>query len=170
VARRLARVSLDGIEILDVARVLDNDRALGRVITESETIAQLPVGTDVGAALARFAGDEPLKLLRESEKAIARTVDVRKTLRSLSPFEDGEARLRLGWTDGPMISFSVSVSNEGSAKPSEVVTTLFGLDIAQKTDLARRALWGDERTDPLRVSELRRRPVVARPAAAAAAP
>ena len=126
VARRLARVSLDGIEILDVARVLDNDRALGRVITESETIAQLPVGTDVAAALARFAGDEPLKLLRESEKAIARTVDVRKTLRSLSLFEDAEARRRLGWTDGPMISFSVSVSNEGSAKPSEVVTTLFG--------------------------------------------
>jgi radical SAM-linked protein len=170
VARRLARVSLDGIEILDVARVLDNDRALGRVITESETIAQLPVGTDVAAALARFAGDEPLKLLRESEKAIARTVDVRKTLRSLSPFEDAEARRRLGWNDGPMISFSVSVSNEGSAKPSEVVTTLFGLEIAQRTDLARRALWGDERTDPLGVSELRLRAVVARPAAAAAAP
>jgi radical SAM family uncharacterized protein/radical SAM-linked protein len=170
VARRLARVSLDGIEILDVARLLENDRALGRVITESEIIAQLPVDTDVAAALARFAGDEPLRLLRESEKAIERTVDVRKTLRSLSLFEDAEARRRLGWTDGPMISFAVSVSNEGSAKPSEVVTTLFGLQIAQKTDLARLALWGDDRTDPLRVSELRRRTVVARPAAAAAAP
>ena len=170
VARRLARVSLDGIDILEVARVLDNDRALGRVITESETIAQLPVGTDVAAALARFAGDEPLRILRESDKAIARTVDVRKTLRSLSLFEDAEARRRLGWADGPMISFAVSVSNEGSAKPIEVVTTLFGAEIAQKTDLARLALWGDERIDPLCVSELRRRPVVARPVAAAAAP
>src|SRR4051812_10613594 len=119
VARRLGRVSLDGIEILEVARVLENDRALGRVITESEIIAQLPVGTDVAAALARFAGDEPLRLLRESEKAIARTVDVRKTLRSFSPVEDAEVRRRLGWADGPMVSFSVSVSNEGSAKPSE---------------------------------------------------
>ncbi len=37
------------------------------------------------------------------------------------------------------------------------MTTLFGAEIAQKTDLARLALWGDARTDPLRVSELRRR-------------
>ena len=96
--RRLRRVSLDGIDILEVARVLDNDRTLGRVITESETVARLPVGTDLGAALARFGGDEPLKVLRESDKAIARTVDVRKTLRSLSLFEDAgdPAPARLG--------------------------------------------------------------------------
>ena len=91
-------------------------------------------------------------------------------MRSFSLCEDAEARRRLGWAEGPMVSFSVSVSNEGSAKPSEVVTALFGVEIAQKTDLARRALWGDDRTDPLRVSELRRPTVVARPAAAAAAP
>ena len=103
VVRRLGRVSLDGIDILEVARLLDNDRALGRVITESESIARLPVGTDSAAALARFAGDEPLKILRESDKAIARIVDVRKTLRSLSVCEDAEARRRLGWADGPMI-------------------------------------------------------------------
>jgi radical SAM family uncharacterized protein/radical SAM-linked protein len=157
-ARRLARVTLEGIEIREVARVLDGERALGRVITEAEFIARLPAGVDAASGLGRRAGDEPLMIRRESDKGIARTVDVRKTLRSLAAFEDAEARRRLGWSAGAMISFSVSVSNEGSARPSEVVAALFGADVAAETDLARLALWGDDRTDPLHPPELRAHP------------
>jgi len=174
VARRLARVSLEGIEILDVARVGEGDRALGRVLTESEMIARLPAGVDVDAALARFAGGEPLTVRRESDKGIARTVDVRRSLRRCERFEDAAARRRLGWDEGAMIAFGVSVTNEGSARPGEVVTALCGAEAAEAADLARLALWGDERVDPLRIAELRRRVVggapQARPGAAAAAP
>jgi radical SAM-linked protein len=173
VARRLRRVSLEGIEILEVARVGEGDRALGRVITESETIARLPAGVDASTGLARLAGDEPLVVRRESQKenaGIARTVDVRRTLRTLALREDAEVRRRLGWTEGALISFSVSVSHEGSARPIEVLTALYGADVAVQTDLARLALWGDDRTDPLRVAELRRRAAGVREVAAAAAP
>jgi radical SAM-linked protein len=173
VARRLRRVSLEGIEILDVARVGEGDRALGRVITESETIARLPAGVDASAGLARLAGDEPLVVRRESQKesaGIARTVDVRRTLRTLALREDAEVRRRLGWTDGSLISFSVSVSHEGSARPIEVLTALYGADVAAETDLARLALWGDDRIDPLRVADLARRGAGVRAVVAAAAP
>ncbi len=148
-------MTLDGIEILEAARVLDNERALGRVITEAEFIARLPAGVTAATGLGRRAGDEALLIRRESDKGIARTVDVRKTLRSLAAFEDADARRRLGWTDGAMISFSVSTSNEGSARPSEVVAALYGAEVAAETDLARLGLWGEGgtgesgRTDPL---------------------
>jgi radical SAM family uncharacterized protein/radical SAM-linked protein len=159
VARRLRRVSLEGIEILDVVRVGEGERALGRVITESEIVARLPPGVDADAGLARFAGDEPLVVRRESQKdtgGIARTVDVRRTLRSLALREDAEIRRRLGFGDGALVSFSVSVSQEGNARPIEVLTALYGVEVAQATDLARLALWGEDRADPLRVPELRR--------------
>jgi len=156
-ARRLARVSLEGIEILDVARLGESDRALGRVLTASEMIARLPAGAEVAAGLARFAGEAPLTVRRESDKGIARTVDVRRSLRRLALFEDASVRRRLGWEEGAMVAFGVSVTNEGSARPAEVVTALFGAEVAAAADLARLALWGDDGVDPLRVADLRRR-------------
>ncbi|HVV52197.1 MAG TPA: TIGR03936 family radical SAM-associated protein, partial [Polyangia bacterium] len=173
VARRLARVSLEGIEILAVARVGDGDRALGRVLTESEIIARLPAGTDVAAGLARFAGAEPLIARRESDKGIARTVDVRRSLLRVGALEDASARRRLGWdAGGETVAFSVSVSNEGSARPVEVLAALWGAEAAEAADLARLALWAEERVDPLGIAELRRRPDArqARPVATPAAP
>ncbi len=57
----------------------------------------------------------------------------------------------------PLVSFAVSVSHEGSAQPSEVITTLFGDDVAHETELARLALWAaTSGRDPLRVSEFGR--------------
>jgi radical SAM-linked protein len=156
--RALSRVTLEGIEVLDAARLGDNDRALGRVIVEAEFAARLPAGTDVAAACARFAGDEPLIIRRESEKGIARTIEVRRSLRSLSPFESAEARRRLEWADGPMAAFRIGVSHEGSARPSEVVAALWGTEIAAETDLARLALHAEQGLDPLRPAELRRGP------------
>jgi hypothetical protein len=61
-----------------------------------------------------------------------------------------------------MIRFAVSVSHEGSARPVEVVRALFGEDVAERTDLARLALWATEgdgqqhQIDPMRLELLRR--------------
>jgi len=116
---------------------------------------------DVGRALDRFGGGDALVVRRESDKGLARTVDVRRTLRRLVACEDASARERLDWDGGDMLSFGVSVSHEGSARPIEVIEALLGPEIAAETDLARRALWGEqggERVDPLRLSAFRTRP------------
>jgi len=176
--RRLSRVTLEGIEILGASRIGDNDRNLGRVIAEAEYVARLPPSIDPAIGLARFADAEAIRVLRESDKKIARMVDVRKTLRSFevgtlrgSPLPPAmgpagqspsgshaiaapELRRRLGWTDGGLVSFSVAVSAEGSARPIEVITGLYGPEVGAQTDLARVALWAEHRTDPLHAVEM----------------
>ncbi|HEY5089277.1 MAG TPA: TIGR03960 family B12-binding radical SAM protein [Polyangia bacterium] len=152
--RRLSRVTLEGIEILGASRIGDNDRNLGRVIAEAEYLARLPAGVDPAIGPTRFADVEAIKVLRESDKKIARTVDVRRTLRSLVAVEPPELRRRLGWTDGGLVSFAVAVSAEGSARPIEVIAGLYGPEIAAETDLARVALWAEHHTDPLHVVEM----------------
>ncbi|HZL20949.1 MAG TPA: TIGR03960 family B12-binding radical SAM protein [Polyangia bacterium] len=150
--RRLSGVTLEGIDILAATRVGENDRNLGRVIAEAEYLAQLPPDVDPQIGLQRFAGADPVSMRRESDKKIARTVDVRKTLRSFAALDEragADLRRRLGWDGGALIVFSVAVSAEGSARPIEVIGGMFGPEIAARTDLARRALWAERRTDPL---------------------
>jgi radical SAM-linked protein len=161
--RRLSRVTLEGIEILEAARIGDNDRNLGRVIAEAEYAAQLPAGIDLALGLDRFGGAEEIKVRRDSDKKLSRTVDVRKTLRSFRGLDskaagvrgDGalasDLRRRLGWTEGGLVTFAVSVSAEGSARPIEVVSGLYGPEVAAQVDLARVALWAEHRIDPLQV-------------------
>jgi hypothetical protein len=55
-----------------------------------------------------------------------------------------------------MVSFRITVSQEGSARPVEVITALFGAEIAAETELARLALHATAGGDPLRVVDLRR--------------
>jgi radical SAM family uncharacterized protein/radical SAM-linked protein len=174
--RLLNRVTLDGVAFTGAARVGPNDRALGRVIAEAEYLAQLPAGIDPAPALARHASDAPLVVRRESDRGLARTVEVRKTLRSVAAIEDAELRRRLDWERGALLSFAVTVSQEGSARPVEVIEALFGAEVAAETDLARRALWAEqsggrqpERIDPLHMPALRARPLPATPRPAAVA-
>jgi radical SAM-linked protein len=153
--RRLARVSLEGVEFLEAAALGDADRALGRVIAEAEFAVRLPAGADLGAALERVGGDAPLVIRRESERQIARTVDVRRSLRRFERFDDAEVRRRLGWPDGELAAFRVGVSHEGSARPAEVVAVLFGEAVAADVELARLGLHAEDDGDPLRIDELR---------------
>jgi radical SAM family uncharacterized protein/radical SAM-linked protein len=175
---RLSAVSVPGIEILEAARLGDNDRALGRVVSRAEFAARLPEDADLRAALALLASEAPLVVRRESDKGIERTVDVRRSLLALVPFDDPSVRQRLDWPTGALVRFSVGVSHEGSARPAEVVRSLFGDDVAAGAELARLALAaesadaGGEAIDPLRLEVLRRRTPTgpgAPPAAAARA-
>jgi radical SAM-linked protein len=168
-AARLAEVSLPGIEILETARLGDADRALGRVVAWTEFAARLPADADVAAALALAASSAPLAARRESDKGLARMIDVRRSLGAVRAFDDAEARRRLDWPKGALVRFSVSVSHEGSARPTEVMRALFGDDVAAGTELARLALWargaGDAGAviDPLDLAALRARPPEAPP-------
>jgi len=175
---RLQAVTLDGVEFLGAAALGDNDRALGRVIAESEFAARLPPGVQVAAALARFAGREgdgaglaPLRVQRDSDRGIGRMIDVRKSLRAVEGWQDETARARLDWPDGETIRFRVAVSHEGSARPIEVLAALFDPEVAARAEISRLALWGlaeaGERVDPLDLERLRRHGTVL---AAAGAP
>jgi len=138
--RRLARVTLDGIEFLEAARLGPADRPVGGVIAEAEYAARLPDDVDVASAFARAGGSEPMPVLRTSEKKIARMIDVRKTLLGATPWEDGAARRRLDWDGGQTVSFRIAVGPQGSARPSEALTALFGEDVAGRADVARLGL------------------------------
>jgi radical SAM-linked protein len=179
---RLRAVSLPGIQLLEAARLGDNDRALGRVVASAEFAARLPDEADLPAALALHASAAPLVVRRESDKGLPRTIDVRRSLGAVQALDDADARQRLDWPSGRLVRFSVSVSHEGSARPLEVVRALFGDDLAAGAELARLALWaadaGGAAVDPLSLERLRDPPSGASvagaspggPRAAAAAP
>jgi hypothetical protein len=150
---------------------------LGRVISQSEFAARLPVGTDVDAALTLFASGAPLRTRRASDGAAARhgqdkqphgvgldrMVDVRKSLLSFSRVEGAPLRASLDWPDGELVRFRVAVSHEGSARPIEVCRALFGDEATAHADLARLGLWGGaggELVDPLDTATLRHRPAI----------
>ncbi|HVR62259.1 MAG TPA: TIGR03960 family B12-binding radical SAM protein [Polyangia bacterium] len=193
--RRLRPVSLGGVDFLAAAALGDSDRALGRVITQTEFAARLPAAAresadeSIDRALAAFAGGAPLRVRRASDGGAARRgddsasggldriVDVRRSLLSVAALEDAALRRALDWPDGALLRFRVAVSHEGSARPSEVVTALLGAELGATVELARLALWNSDGAsqealvDPLDVEALRQRaPVPAAATAAAAAP
>jgi radical SAM-linked protein len=135
--RRLARVTLDGIQFLEAARLDPGDRAVGGVIAEAQYAARLPDDVDIPTAFSKAGGTDPLQVLRTSEKKIGRMIDVRKTLLSAARWDDPDARRRLEWDDGQLVTFRISVSAEGSARPSEALAAMFGQDVAARADLAR---------------------------------
>ena len=67
-------------------------------------------------------------------------IDVRKTLLGATPWDDGDARRRLDWDGGQTVSFRIAVGPQGSARPSEALTALFGEDVADRADVARLGL------------------------------
>jgi len=64
-------------------------------------------------------------------------------------------RARLDWPDGALLRFRVAVSHEGSARPIEVLTALFGEELAADAEIARSALWAEGGLDPLELAPLR---------------
>ena len=62
---------------------------------------------------------------------------MRKTLLSAARWDDGAARRRLDWDGGQTLTFRIAVGPQGSARPVEALTALFGEDVAGRADLAR---------------------------------
>jgi radical SAM family uncharacterized protein/radical SAM-linked protein len=168
---RLNEVSLDGIEFLRAVIARDDDRALGRVLSRADYVACLPEGADATTAVAAFAGETVLDVVRAAAPdargaAIGRRVEVRRSLISVSGVDHAMAAVlqqRLSWEVplSRLLAFSVRVSAEGSARPVEVLQGLFGPEVADGSDVARTALWaslpepGSPLVDPLDLGALR---------------
>jgi radical SAM-linked protein len=171
ICRRLQAVTLGGIDWLGAAALGPNDRALGRVVAETELWAKLPAGTALEPALERWRGDAPLRVRRAGRGAgVGRMIDVRRAVTDLGPVESSSAqavavRRRLGW-DGaedlerPVMRFRLTATHEGSAKPAEVLEALWDAAVAADAELGRVALWAVEEDgrlmDPLDLAALRR--------------
>jgi radical SAM family uncharacterized protein/radical SAM-linked protein len=143
--RRLNEVSLEGIEFLGAAALGQDDRALGRVVARSGFAARLPAAATVASALVDFAAGKELSVVREGKGGIGKRLDVRKSLIDVSaPDPDTAALLqsKLGWEPDRVITFGLTVSHEGSARPVEVLESLVGAAVADKADLARVVLHG----------------------------
>jgi radical SAM family uncharacterized protein/radical SAM-linked protein len=146
--RLLNGVTVDGIEFLAGVALGESDRGLGRVIARAEYAARLPDDATAERAVARFAEGAPLSVLRAAAPdagrvSIGRTVDVRRSLLDVGRPDAGvAARLgaQLGWGPEAILSFSVSVSAEGSARPIEVIEALLDKDAAGAAEFARLGL------------------------------
>lgn len=146
--RRLNAVTLEGIEFLGAAALGQDDRALGRVVGRAGFAARLASPAAVASALVDHAQGAPLSVVRAGapgQGGIGRRVDVRKSLTDLGAPDPAAAALlaaKLGWESERVITFGVTVSHEGSARPIEVLEALVGAAAAEKADIARLVLHG----------------------------
>jgi radical SAM-linked protein len=157
---RLNAVTLDGVEFLGATTLGDNDRALGRVLARAVFAARLSPA-EVTSALVDFAEGKPLSVLRPpapGKGSIGRRVDVRRSLARLAPPDDEQAAglaAGLGWAREETLTYAVTISTEGSARPAEVVEALLGPEAAARAELARISLEAAEVLDPLDTGALR---------------
>jgi radical SAM family uncharacterized protein/radical SAM-linked protein len=168
-ARRLQLVTLDGVNWLGGVALGHNDRALGRVIARGEFWARLPAGISARPGVEIAAGAQPITVKRRGEgSGVGRMIDVRRALVSMATpvagaLETKRVCRQLEWdlsgeSEADLVRFHLAVSAEGSAKPIEVIESLWGLDVAAQTSIARVALWGvdaDRLIDPLDADSLR---------------
>jgi hypothetical protein len=147
------------------------------VVARAGFAARLPAEASVASALVDYAQGNPLSVVRAGapgQAGIGRRVDVRKTLTDVTPPDAAAAALlqsRLGWEPARVITFGVTVSHEGSARPIEVLEALVGPAFAEKAEIARLVLQGvggdGVYIDALDTATLRTVPPRNRPAGAA---
>lgn len=173
--RALNGVSLRGIQFLDAVKLDSQDRAQGRVVARTDFAALLPDGVDLDTGLLAFNSGGPLMVRRANLKEgegkgpkLDRMVDVRRSLLAVSRPDvatNGLLNDALGWSIDRVVSFGLTCTNEGSARPLEVVEALWGTDVAVQSEFARTGLRA--RTDagvfvdPLDLGPLRVRSAVA---------
>jgi radical SAM family uncharacterized protein/radical SAM-linked protein len=168
--RQLRGVTLDGVEWLSAVDLGQNDKALGRVVARTDFWALLPAGVALRDGLARWNDGGPLRVKRRGEgNGVGRMIDVRRAVLSLDQVARGTAGFdanlcRLEWdlpgdADRALIRFQLVVSTEGSAKPIEVIESLWDADVAAQASIARVGIWAvddDGLVDPLDVDRIRR--------------
>ncbi|MEZ4328248.1 MAG: TIGR03960 family B12-binding radical SAM protein [Polyangiales bacterium] len=135
---RLNGVAFEGVEFTAACILGPNDPALGRILEEAEWVAAIPraalasIGFDSEEALFERvrsqAALERLEVVRRV-KGIGRVIDVGTILRSTAPGEGLPALTRAGFVgDLVPVQFTTWMRAEGSAKPTEVMAALLGLE------------------------------------------
>src|SRR5262249_44000998 len=116
----------EGLRFLGARQLESWEPALPKILAESDFAAWLP---SVPATLAPLAG---ATVQRSGEHGRKKRVDVGGCVLG-TPTVVGDSFLtaRLDWpSDGAVLRFTLRAGQDGSAKPSEVVAALFGLDDA----------------------------------------
>ena len=141
------------------------------MLSSANFAALLPAGPGeawVSEALDRYSGGAPLPVLRrnsaeQKKVTLDRTVEVRKSLLAVNR---ASPRLMAGLqrdleVNGPVLTFSVAISHEGSARPVEVLQALAGPEAADAASFVRVSLSahgpGEAGVDPLDLPALRAR-------------
>lgn len=147
ILRRLRLVSPPGIDFTTGTALLEGEAPLGRVLTQAHYAVRLPEGVSALAAEEKWGSGAPLLALRRERNDSRRadgghTVDVRKSMafaRAASPDEQARLVDKLGWAGvgSAVLTFGITVSALGSARPVEVLEALLGQPASTGCELVR---------------------------------
>ncbi|HEY6560602.1 MAG TPA: TIGR03960 family B12-binding radical SAM protein [Polyangiaceae bacterium] len=139
---RLNGVTCDGLSFLAAARLTASDPSLAKLIDQARYVIALPelslseLGGRAGleARVSEFLATESLRVRREI-KGIGKWIDVRQLVADLRVAgEESHALLERAGFVGRIVPLDVTIrlSQQGSAKVSEVVEALFGAGFPHK--------------------------------------
>jgi radical SAM-linked protein len=161
-ARALNKVSPEGLEWKGGVSLGAEDRGVSKIIDTARYAVGIPKSAITESRMreevARVLASDDVKVIRRFEKGLAKSIDVKRFLCSLSPGDDRAARFlddaRVAGDLLPLL-VDVATTGEGSVKVAEVIEALFG-DIpfsAVRAELGK--LEGDRIVSPLDLSALR---------------
>jgi radical SAM-linked protein len=161
-AHSLNAVSPEGLVWKGGVSLGPEDRGVSKIIDTARYAVGIPKSALTEARMreevARVLAADDVKVIRRFEKGLAKSIDVKRFLRSLSPCDDRAARFlddaRVAGDLLPLL-VDVATTGEGSVKVSEVVEALFG-EIpfsAVRAELGK--LEGDRIVSPLELTSLR---------------
>lgn len=127
-AKKLSRELPEGIELKSVGPCLDRTKSAARVARVSYRVALAGPPVSAGA-LKLFAGSPELKVIRHRPKG-DKEVDVKKYVSRVEASADGGS-----------LTFDMAVTDEGTARPEEVISLLegfsgAGIEVARVTRTA----------------------------------
>ena len=169
-AEALTKASPVGLVWKRGALLSKEDRPISKIIDAARYAVGIPrraLGSEsvLAAAVERVEGTEQIRLVRKFERGLAKAVDAKRFLRTLSPFDPRAAAFldRAGIVgDLVPLLVDVSITGEGGVKISEVMEALFGKneagDIAVPYHAVRAefGLWqGDDIVSPIELATLR---------------
>lgn len=166
---RIQDAAFEGVEIIALKVLGNQDKALSKLMEEAEWVAGLPrstmnalgcEGPEQLQELIDAKRQEPLSLERTVKRRV-KTIDVSSVLRDCVAGEGAEVLDQAGvfGTDLTPLRFVTYQDPKGTAKPTEVLKVLFGDDLEAR--LVRCGLWANrdgERVSLLELDRLRATP------------
>lgn len=135
---RLQAASPEGLVIFAADALPATDLGISKILTYADYLAWLP-----DAVLPDSLRREALQVTRNGRRG-GKTIDVGRVLRSAAVVQADDARQLLDWPQGgTVISFRLSIAQEGGAKPREVIEALLGCAPSPKARYARTQLGAD---------------------------